>query len=93
MSKKYLHTKILYKNADGTFLFVTKKEALQYYLKNEFVMIGCQTKDGGCGYSVKQFEDELPADATKEEKFKHAIRRIKESLPHTRIKFQVVCKV
>ena len=81
----YLHKEFRYENSDGRYMFVTKQEAYDAYMKGKNIKIGCQDKYSGAFYTVEQFENELPTGVTKEEEFKHALKQVKDCLPHKRI--------
>lgn len=87
----YLHKEFRYENTDGIYMFVTKREAYSAYLKGKHIKIGYQNEGSGAFYTVEQFENELPTDATMEDKFKHALKQVRDCLPYKRIKFRICC--
>lgn len=87
----YLHKEFRYENSDGRYMFVTKQEAYDAYMKGKHIKIGCQDKYSGAFYAVEQFENELPTGVTMEEKLKHALKQVEDCLPHKRIKFRICC--
>ncbi|WP_373261960.1 hypothetical protein [Hungatella hathewayi] len=68
-----MHKKFKYENKDGKYMFITKQEAHNAYLKGKHIKVGYQDKYSGAFYSVEYFEGELPAGATMEENFKYAL--------------------
>ena len=77
---------MVYHYTDG-FLTVLKENALKAWMNHEEVKIRYQNKDGGAFWTPEQMLEETDTQRDRRKQFDLVVARVREQIPHTRIKY------